>query len=167
MNDPERPWPPLGEEDHVPMTGEEKTAWVYGIVVILTSGTYFAVMASRLATQPVDEIAWEIPLLIAIGSSIVLTIIGTILGAIGGAVWQGILGRFEEPDFTTDERDRFIKEIGNRRMYAAMTAGVLGALVLAMLDADTFWIGNWVFLACSIGALAEVVSKIRAYRRGV
>jgi len=155
------------DESHVPMTGEEKIAWVYGAVVLLTSGAYFVWLATQFAAHPADEIAWEVPLLITLGASIVLTIVGTILGAIGGAVWQGIWGRFEEPDFTTDERDRAIKELGNRRMFAAMTAGVVGTLVLAMLNVDTLWIGNWVFLACSIGALAEVVSKIRAYRRGV
>ena len=157
----------VDDESHVPMSGEEKIAWVYGVVVLVTSGTYFVWLATQLAAHPVEDIAWEIPLLITLGASIVLTIVGTILGAIGGAVWQGIWGRFEEPDFTTDERDRAIKELGNRRMFAGMTAGVIGTLALAMLDVDTLWIGNWVFLACSIGALAEVVSKIRAYRRGV
>lgn len=155
------------DDDRAPMTGEEKTAWVYGVVVLVTSGAYFAYIATQLSRHPVDEIAWEVPLLITIGASIVGVIILTIASAIGGAVWSGIRGRFEEPDFTKDERDLAIKRLADRRNYALISAGLFGTLVLAMLDADTFWIGNWVFLAGTVGAIVEVTTKIRAYRRGV
>lgn len=155
------------DEDRVPMTGEEKTAWVYGICVVLTSGTYFTWVAIQLAAHPVDEIEWVLPMLITIGASIVGVIIGTILASIGGAVWTGIRGRFEEPDFTKDERDLAIKRLGDRRSFAAMSVATAGTLGLAMLDVDTFWIGNWVFLLGTLGAIVEVVTKLRAYRRGV
>jgi uncharacterized membrane protein len=148
------------------MTGEEKTAWVYGIVVILTSGTYFAWLAIQLASHPVEEIAWEVPLLVTIGASILGVIVLTIVSAIGGAVWSGIRGRFQEPDFTKDERDRDISRLADRRNYAVISIGLFGTLVLAMLDVDTLWIGNWVFLAGTVGALIEVGTKVRAYRRG-
>jgi hypothetical protein len=154
------------DEARVPMTGEEKTAWVYGLVVILTSGAYFAYIATQLVGTSPEAIRWEIPMLIAIGASIVGVMVLTIVSAIGGAVWSGIRGRFQEPDFTTDERDRDIKRLAERRNYAVISIGLFGTLVLAMLDADTFWIGNWVFLTGSVGALLEVSTKVRAYRRG-
>lgn len=154
------------DETPVPMTGEEKTAWVYGIVVILTSGTYFAWLAIQLASHPVEKIAWEVPLLVTIGASILGVIVLTIVSAIGGAVWSGIRGRFQEPDFTKDERDRDISRLADRRNYAVISIGLFGTLVLAMLDVDTLWIGNWVFLGGTVGALIEVGTKVRAYRRG-
>lgn len=155
------------DETRVPMTSEEKTAWVYGTVVILTSGTYFTWLAIQLSTRPVDEISWAVPMLITIVASIVGVILGTILAAIGGAVWTGIKGRFQEPDFTTDERDLAIKRLGDRRNFAVVSFGLAGVLALAMLDVDTLWIGNWLFLVGTVGALAECVTKIRAYRRGL
>ncbi|MGC4175454.1 hypothetical protein [Demequina sp.] len=158
--------PTVQDDDHVPMTGDEKLAWAYGIAVVITSGAYFTYLGVQLAQRPASEIAWVVPMLITIGTSIVGVIVGTIAAAIGGAVWQAFRGRFQEPDFTSDERDRDIKRLGDRRSYAAMSVAVVGALALAMLDADTFWIGNFLFLACSVGALVEVVTKIRAYRRG-
>jgi hypothetical protein len=157
----------MTDDDRVPMTGEEKTAWVYGVVVIVTSGVYFAYIATQLAQMPVEEIAWEIPLLVTIAASIVGVIILTIASAIGGAVWSGIRGRFQEPDFTKDERDLAIKRLADRRNYALISVGLFGTLVLAMLDVDTFWIGNWVFLAGTLGAVVETLTKVRAYRRGL
>jgi len=155
------------DEANIPMTGEEKIAWVYGITVIVTSGAYFLYIATQLASHPVDEIAWVVPLIITVVASIVGTIIGTIVASIGGAVWQGIRGRFEEPDFTKDERDLAIKLLGDRRNFAIVSVGLFGALGLAMLDVDTFWIGNWIFLAGTVGAILESATKVRAYRRGV
>jgi len=149
------------------MTGEEKTAWVYGTVVLLTSGTYFAYMGTQLAQRPAEDIDWAIPMLITIGASIAGVIVGTIVSAIGGAVWTGIRGRFEEPDFTKDERDLAIKRLADRRSFAFLSLAMAGTLALAMLDVDTFWIGNWVFLAGTVGAIVEVTTKVRAYRRGV
>jgi len=155
------------DESHIPMTGEEKMAWVYGIVVLLTSGAYFIYIGTQLAAHPANEIAWAVPMIVTVVASIIGTIIGTILASIGGAVWQGIRGRFEEPDFTKDERDAAIKLLGDRRNFAIVSVGLFGTLVLAMLDVDTFWIGNWVFLAGTVGAILESATKIRAYRRGV
>jgi uncharacterized membrane protein len=155
------------DDDRVPMSGEEKVAWVYGVMVIITSGTYFTWLTIQLANKPVDEIAWEVPMIVAIAASIVGVIIGVILSAIAGAVWQSARGRYEEPDFTKDERDRAIEQLGNRRTFTVMSIGSGAALVLAMLDADTFWIGNALFLAGTVGAILEVTTKIRAYHRGM
>ena len=47
-----------------------------------------------------------------------------------------------------------------------ISVGFGGALVLAMLDADTFWIGNLLFLFGTVSAVVEAITKIGLYRRG-
>jgi len=155
------------DETRVPMAGDEKVAWVYGSTVLVTSGAYFVWLAIQLSTHEPSEIAWAVPMAIAIAASIGLVIVLTILASIGSAVWSALRGRFQEPDFASDERDRAIKQLGDRSLLSALSIATGGALILAMFDASGFWIGNYIFLVCSVGALAEAGTKIRAYRRGL
>ena len=43
---------------------------------------------------------------------------------------------------------------------------MLVVLVLAMIGADLFWIGNTVFVPGTVGAILETITKLVAYRRG-
>ncbi len=156
----------LEDDERGPMTTEERTVWVYLVAVILTSGTYFAVILSRLRETPASEISWVVPLLWAMGLSIAGTIVGTILATIAAAIGQGVRGRSTEIDHGVDERDKEIKRYGSRKTQGVISVGLAGALALAMIDADTFWIGNFLFLIGTIGAIVETTVKIRAYRRG-
>ena len=45
--------------------------------------------------------------------------------------------------------------------------GALGALVLAMLEADWFWIANVIYLCFVLSALLESITRLVACRRGV
>ena len=155
------------DETRVPMAGDEKVAWVYGGAVLATSGAYFVWLAIQLASHAPEDISWILPMGIAIAASIALVIVVTILASIGAAVWSAVRGRFQEPDFASDERDRAIKQLGDRSLLSALSIATGGALILAMFDASGFWIGNYIFLVCSVGALAEAGTKIRAYRRGL
>lgn len=157
----------MNDETHVPMAGDEKVAWVFGFTVLVTSGAYFAWLGTQLASQEPSQIGWAAPMIATIAASIVLVIVVTIIASIGGAVWSAVRGRFQEPDFTSDERDRAITRLGERRTLVALSIAVVGAVALAMADSDPFWIGNFVFLVCSIGAIVECITKIRAYRLGL
>lgn len=154
------------DNDPVVMTVEERSAWVYLGLVIVTSGAYFGVIIPRLISQPVEDISWITPMLWALGVSIAGTIVGSILGAIGGAIGLAIRGINPEGQLESDARDKEIQQLGNRRSAATAGAGMFAVLVLAMVGADLFWIGNAVFVAGTIGALVETSTKIRAYRRG-
>lgn len=44
--------------------------------------------------------------------------------------------------------------------------GALAALVLALAEADHFWIANVIYLAFALSAVLGSVAKIFAYRRG-
>jgi len=148
------------------MTMEERIVCVYLVLVIATSATYFAVIASRLRGTPASQVEWVTPMLWTLGISIVGTIVGTILATIAASIRQGVRGRPVDIEHGTDERDREIKRYGTRKTQAIVGVGLGGGLILAMIDADTFWIGNFLFLIGTLSAIVETNVKIRAYRRG-
>jgi len=174
--------PRLPDDDEpAPMTMNERTVWAYLVTVIVTSGVYLTLMLTRLAGGPVGQIAWVGPMLWTIGASVlgtvVLTIAGTIASTITTTIARSITsgrlgpgGRAPVPiveiDTVSDARDKDIDLIGDRALVGVLGAGFVGALVLAMLDADTFWIGNLLFVVGTIGAIVETTTKIRLYRRG-
>ena len=174
--------PRLPDDDEpVPMTMNERTVWAYLVTVIITSGVYLTLMVTRLAGGPAGQIAWVGPMLWTIGASvvgtIVLTIAGTITGTISGTIARSITsarrgapGEVPVPvveiDTGSDARDKEIDLIGDRALVGVLGAGFVGALVLAMLDADAFWIGNLLFVVGTLGAIVETTTKIRLYRRG-
>lgn len=163
------------DDERVPMTMNERTVWAYLVTVVLTSGVYFTLMAARLAGEPAEQIDWVVPMLSAIGASVACTVLLTILFTITGTVARsvrptcsGTPGADGTPvvDTATDARDHDIDVLGDRAGLGVLGAGFLGALVLAMIDADTFWIGNLLFAFGSLGAVVESTTKLRMYRRG-
>lgn len=156
-----------GDDDPAVMTAEERSVWVYLAVVIVTSTAYFAVVIPRATSQPIADVSWIAPMLWTLGFSIIGTIVGSIFGSIGGAIGLAIRGIDPKGQLEGDMRDRDIKRLGDRRGAWIASAALFGVLVLAMIGADVFWIGNFVFLAGTIGALVETITKIVAYRRGI
>ena len=67
---------------------------------------------------------------------------------------------------TSDVRDTEIARYGERASMGVLGFGLGATLVLAMLDLETFWIGNLLFLCGVVGAIVETTSQIRLYRRG-
>ncbi|MEP7762706.1 hypothetical protein [Sanguibacter sp. 25GB23B1] len=167
---------PLEDDERVPMTMNERTAWAYLVTVVVTSGAYLTLMGTRLTSTPVSQIDWVVPMLWTIGASVVCTVLLTILLTITGTlvrtIWSACFGPREastplvDVDTSTDARDTDIDAIGDRAGLGILGAGFLGALVLAMLDADTFWIGNTLFAFGTLGAIVESTTKLRIYRRG-
>ena len=165
--------PRLPDDERVSMTMDERTVWAYLVTVVLTSGVYFTLIVTRLADGPAGEIAWVAPMLWTIGASVLGTVLLTIAGMVAGtitSVRRGPRGRAPvavvEIDTVSDARDKDIDQIGDRASFGVLGVGFAGALVLAMMDADTFWIGNLLFVVGTIGAIVETTTKIRLYRRG-
>jgi hypothetical protein len=154
------------DDEPTAMPMAERTVWVYLVAVVVTSGTYVALMVSRLLAHPVAEISWVRPMLWTLGTSIVGTVLGTIGATVVGAV------RIERrrvgggAELASDVRDAEISGYGERASMGVLGVGLGATLVLAMLDLDTFWIGNLLFLCGVVGAIVEATTKIRLYRRG-
>ncbi|MEU7819265.1 hypothetical protein [Catellatospora sp. NPDC049133] len=145
---------PAADTDRVPTTYEERNTWCMAILVPVTSLAYFAVVIPRLWRQPVAEIAWVTPMLWAMGA----TVVGTILGSIVAAM----LARDGHTE--SDVRDREIVRHGDRIAQNVLGFGAAAVLVLAMVRADQFWIGNVLFLLGAVGTTWGAVARIRAYR---
>jgi len=138
------------------MSFEEKVAWAYPIVLLLTAAVYAVHVFSQLPEVPVTEIAYVRPMITAL----VITIVAMILAAILAAVSAP-----SEAD-KKDERDVNINRHGDAVGGNVLGFATLLPLGLAMAEADYFWIANSIYLACVVSGVVTAVVKIVAYRRG-
>jgi hypothetical protein len=160
---------PLDEE--ATMSFEEKVTWLSGAVTLIVAGWYVRFVVEALSQLPVEEIAYQRALLVALGAMIVLTIAGTIAVAIGTAIAKAIgveltgQGSVDDVD-RKDERDAVIEARGDRFAYYVVSALMIGALAMAMLELPHFWIANAMFAAFVVSGMVGIVVKLVAYRRG-
>lgn len=149
------------------MPFKEKFTWVSLVVFLVVPGAYFALVLTRLAGAEAAEIAYQVPMLVAIGVSILLTIVGTILMGIGTGIAIKMSGAGSTDDIgRDDERDDDISRRGQVAGSYAAGLGALAALVLAMLRLDQFWIANAIYLSFVASSVTAATVKLAAYRRG-
>lgn len=131
------------------MSYEEKGVWVYLVVSVAVYVGYVVTVLS----QP----EWIWPLVISIGV------------AIGAAIVLRILVEIVTPSdsYRSDARDKGVARRGDAAGNAAIVAGALGALVLALVSADYFWIANAIYLGFVLSAVISSIVKIAAYRGAV
>jgi len=149
------------------MPFEEKLTWVNLFVTLGVAATYFVVVLTPLGEVPAAEIAYQRPLLIAVGASIVLTIAGAILAAIGTAISSELSGQGTVEDIDRkDERDVEFNRRGDLLGYYVASVGALGVMALTMLESEYFWIANTLYLSFVAAALVSGVVKLVLYHRG-
>ncbi len=139
------------------MSTEEKHTWIYAVVSLVTYLVYLAVIISRAQDVPITEVAYVTPLLWTLGITIGAVIVSRIILAI---IWQ------KDEVRSPDERDREITRFGDRIGLTIGGLGSLAGLILAMVEADYFWIANAIFLGCVLAGFTGAIAKIVAYRRG-
>lgn len=140
------------------MSYEEKGVWVFLTIAIAGYGVYLGLVLPQLLTgASVEKIDWVVPMLWTIGGAIVAGIVGRILVEI------------VSPSDSTrgDVRDKEIDRLGERVGSSFIVIGGVGALALAMLDADAFWIANALYLGFVLSAILSSVTKVIVYRKGV
>jgi hypothetical protein len=139
------------------MTFGQRNAWVSAVVMPSATIAYLAVVIPRLREQPAAEVSWVGPMLWTIGATVIGTIVGVILITIAAAIAnRGVESK-------EDVRDKQIDRYGDRLAQAITAFGTALVLVLVMLEADHFWIGNALFVIGAIGATWGAIAKIRAY----
>jgi len=149
------------------MPYEEKVAWVSGSVAVLVVGVYASVVLPQMSAGPVGAIAYQVPMLIAIGAMVVVTIVGMIVMSIGSAISAEITGTGSVDDIDRkDERDEDIGRRGELIGYYVSSVGLVAALALAMLKVDHFWIANAIFLSFMVASAVSSAVKVFIYRRG-
>jgi hypothetical protein len=138
------------------MSFEEKNTWVYALVTVVAFAVYLVIVLRRAQGIPLAEVPYVGAMLWTIGGAIVASIVGRILIAIA---WP------KDAD-KKDERDKEIYRFGEYVGQSFVVIGAAAALVLAMAEADHFWIANAVYLAFVLSALLGSTARIFAYRRG-
>lgn len=138
------------------MSFEEKVAWAYPVVLLLTAAIYSAHVLGQLPEIPVTEIAYVRPMITALVITIVAMVIAAILAAVSAP---------SEAD-KKDERDVNINRHGDAVGGNVLGVAALLPLGLMMAEFDYFWIANALYLACVVSGVVSSIVKIVAYRRG-
>ena len=138
------------------MALEEKSAWVMGVVAIIGYGIYVSFILAAAEGSPIHTVNYIPALIITIGIAIVINIIVNIAVGIASP----------RKGAQKDDRDREIYRFGEYAGQSFVIAGALGALILAMLEVDHFWIANEIYLAFVLSAVLASVLKIVGYRVG-
>jgi len=149
------------------MPFEEKVTWVSAGVFAIVPSAYFWVVLSQLAQAPAGEIAYQRPMLIAVGVSIALTIVGSIATGIGSGITAEIMKPGSGADIgRSDERDATINRRGELVGYYVSSVGVVGVMALTMMEYDYFWIANALYASFVVASLVAAAVKLVAYRSG-
>lgn len=139
------------------MTFTERNVWVFAIVSLASFLAYAAVILARARDQPIEDVDYVAPMLWSIGLAIVASILGTIFVSV---VWR-------QDNHRKDQRDKEIDRIGEYTGQSFLVIGGLAGLVLAMVEADWFWIANTLYLGFILSAMLGSITKIGLYRRGL
>ena len=139
------------------MSYEEKSTWVYAAVAVVIPVIYFATILPQLATTPVADIAYQAPLLAAVGGAILAAIVAAIVLAIAAPSEAG----------KSDQRDRDVGRFGEYVGGSVTAVLAVVPFLLSIAEVDWFWIANSLYLAFVVGAFVGAVAKIWAYRRGI
>ena len=138
------------------MSFEEKSTWAYSVIAIALAVIYFALVLGHLPQTAAGDIAFQVPLVAAIGATIGLTILAHIVVAIAAPDDAG----------KRDQRDKDINRYGEYVGGLVLGVAAIVPLILALAEADHFWIANTIYLAFILSATAGSIVKIVAYRRG-
>lgn len=139
------------------MTTQEQRAWIMLVTAIGGYAVYLFIVLAGAGTRPLAEVPYVAPLLWTIGGAIAISIVAGILA--------GIVTPRESS--TADQRDRDIARFGDAVGQAFLVIGGIGALLLALVEADSFWIANLLYLAFVCSAVFGGIAKVVAYRRGI
>lgn len=134
------------------MASEEKSTWIYLVVSVIGYSTYLIILLTQLG-GPLPERDYVVPLLSTIG------------GAIAGSIVLHIFLVGNAPK--KDQRDKEIYRFGEAVGASFVVIGAVGAMLLAILEVDGFWIANAVYLCFVLSAILSSIARLVAYRSGM
>ena len=137
----------------------EKNTWLFGGIVVVGYATYLLLLFTQAAGRPIEQADYVVPMLGTIGGAIVAGILGAIVLSIVTRADRDNKGK-------PDVRDKEIEHAGERVGNSIVVIGAIGALVLAWLEVDHFWIANEIYLAFVVSGLLGTMTRLALYRRG-
>ena len=138
------------------MSYEERGQWVY-VSSPWSRSRPMSFCSYWREGGPLTEVDYVPILLWTIGAGILASIVGRILAAI---VWHG-----EGHD--TDVRDRDIDRRGEYIGGLVLGIGMVVPFILAITEADYFWIANAMYLVFALASVVSAAMKLIFYRRGI
>ena len=138
------------------MTLEERQSWIQLVVSVLLYGVYVAVILRQAASVPLVDVDYVPAMLWTIG--------GAIVAAIVVSIAVGIVT--PRTDQKKDVRDRDIARVGDRVGQSFLVIGSLAALLLAIVEADYFYIANALYLGFALSTVLGSITRVVVYRRG-
>jgi cytochrome c biogenesis protein CcdA len=138
------------------MSYEEKGQWVYLAATSIAYGAYVVVVLGQAGATPLPQVDYQPILLWTVGMAVAASIIGRILIEIVRP----------SESHRGDVRDRDIGRFGEYVAGMVLGIGMVGPFVLALIEADHFWIANAIYLVFVVQAVVGAVIKLIAYRRG-
>ena len=138
------------------MTLQERRSWTFLVVVVVAYAGYVIWVVRAADGGPIADVAYQKPLLISMGASMLAAIVIEILLAI-----------IKPVSTRKDMRDEEIGRLGDYTGYSFVVIGGIAALLMSMAEWDWFWIANVLYLCFAVSAIFEGVAKVVAYRRGL
>jgi hypothetical protein len=134
------------------MSYEEKLTWAFLWVTAVAFVGYVLWLLSQVGIQP-SQIAYVVPMLVAIGIAIVASIVVNILISVTQSTKR-------------DERDREIERYGGYHSQFVIELSAMAAVGMAMAKLEHFWIAHLLYVALVGDALLSSAIKIVLYRKG-
>ncbi|MFI1650969.1 hypothetical protein ACH4XT_29065 [Streptomyces avidinii] len=138
------------------MAVEEKRAWIMIVVTVLAYGAYLTVVLGRSGSGLLAEQPYAAALLWSVGAAIVASIALHIIVSLISP----------EDGKAKDQRDREIHRFGEHIGQSFVAIGAVAGMLLAMAEADQFWIANVIYLGFVLSALLASMAKLASYRLG-
>ena len=139
------------------MSYREKSTAVILVGYLAVYSWYFARVVDAARSGPITEIAYQGVLIVMVGVLVGATVVAQVLIA--------ILAPSEAEQ--VDERDRMIGLRGDRIASWVVTIGALTGLVLAMIEADSFWIAHALLAGLVLGEILKSIAMLVNYRRSL
>jgi predicted membrane protein len=92
------------------------------------------------------------------------TIAGAVVGSVIGRIVVEIVHARDAQQ--ADERDRDIGRLGEYVGGTILGIGMVGPFILALIEADQFWIANAMYLVFVVASVVGTTIKLIVYRRG-
>lgn len=137
------------------MSFDERLTWLLAAIMVAAPGFYLVSLLIAADGGPITEAGYQTPMAVSLIGSLAAFAIGYY--AIRGAT----------ADRRSDERDAAIDRRSQIAAGSPIFFGAVTALVLAMLDADQFWIANAVYASFALSGWRLCASRIIGYRGGL
>jgi hypothetical protein len=139
------------------MSFEERYTWVYAGSSAVGFAVYVVLLLTRARGGPLSEVPYEGLMLWSIGGAMLAALVGRI----------GIAAAYPQDADKKDQRDLEIDRFGDYIGQSFVAVGGVGALALAMVEVDHFWIANMLYLCFFLATVLSSTAKLFAYRVGL